>query len=68
MTTPRVCAYCDRATFMVIRGEPRCDWHVIPGKLPLKVRAVARDRDRGRVARVADPATEGRKARAGVRR
>jgi hypothetical protein len=48
--TPRVCAYCDRATFMVVRGEPRCDWHVIPSKLPLKVRANARDR--GRMAKV----------------
>ncbi len=38
------CAYCDRAVYMVIGDEPRCDWHVVPARLPLRVLAFARDR------------------------
>lgn len=38
------CAYCDRRVFMHVGGEPRCDWHVVPERLPLRVLSFARDR------------------------
>lgn len=37
-TSRSCCAYCDRAVFLVVAGEPRCDWHVIPDRLPLHLR------------------------------